>query len=286
MRYIPLLMIFLISSCTLKTKPIKSSLNNKVIINEKFTSPYIIASFNEKELRILRNEIFARKGYQFKSKDLQEYFSKFEWYTPLYSENEIANYLDEIDRHNIEVIKKFETPLRMKRIEEEKERLAQLKQDSIRKIKYDKLIFKEYADYIPLISLPKEISCDGDYNHPDLDYSADLMKKFNPEDAGVVGKLYQTETRVGILYTYPADVLVPVFKQFELNGTEYTSYKLFASEDCSSDFEYFVQTSGVITKNYEVFIEKLECKYQTDSLGNTIVNSGDTIRTERYFSLK
>ncbi len=35
-----------------------------------------------KELRILRNEVFARKGYIFKSKDLQEYFSKQIWYKP------------------------------------------------------------------------------------------------------------------------------------------------------------------------------------------------------------
>lgn len=257
-----------------------------MIINEKFTPPYIIANFNERELRILRNEIFARRGYQFKSKDLHEYFSQFEWYKPLYSENEITNYLDEVDQHNIEVIKKFETSLRMKRKEEKKEKLAKIKQDSIRKIRYDKLIFKEYVDYIPLISLPKEISCDGDYNHPDLDYTADLMKKFNPKGAGVVGKLYQTDDRVGILYTYPADVLVPVFKQFDLNGTESTSYMFFASEDCSNDFEYFIHTSGVITKNYEVFIERVECKYQTDSLGNILINSGDTIRTERFFSLK
>ena len=32
------------------------------------------------ELRILRNEFFARKGYKFKSKDLQEYFDNFYWY--------------------------------------------------------------------------------------------------------------------------------------------------------------------------------------------------------------
>ncbi|WP_158974306.1 YARHG domain-containing protein [Cellulophaga sp. L1A9] len=33
-----------------------------------------------KELRIIRNEVFARKGYVFQSKDLQEYFSKQIWY--------------------------------------------------------------------------------------------------------------------------------------------------------------------------------------------------------------
>lgn len=32
------------------------------------------------ELRLLRNEFFARKGYKFKSDDLNEYFSEYYWY--------------------------------------------------------------------------------------------------------------------------------------------------------------------------------------------------------------
>ena len=34
-------------------------------------------------LRIMRNEILARHGYVFKSKDLQDYFKQFSWYHPL-----------------------------------------------------------------------------------------------------------------------------------------------------------------------------------------------------------
>lgn len=43
--------------------------------------------FEEKELtkddlKLLRNTIYAQYGYAFQSKDLQEYFTKFEWYLP------------------------------------------------------------------------------------------------------------------------------------------------------------------------------------------------------------
>jgi hypothetical protein len=43
--------------------------------------------FEEKELtkddlKLLRNTIYAQYGYVFKSKDLQDYFAKFEWYLP------------------------------------------------------------------------------------------------------------------------------------------------------------------------------------------------------------
>ena len=49
-----------------------------------------ITSLDIDTLRILRNEIFARHGYQFKSNYLQEYFSKFEWYLPV-SDNSTAD---------------------------------------------------------------------------------------------------------------------------------------------------------------------------------------------------
>lgn len=58
------------------------------------------------ELRLLRNTIFAAHGYIFRSKDLQEWFSKFEWYEPL--TDNVDDYLTWVDTFNIAKIKKFE----------------------------------------------------------------------------------------------------------------------------------------------------------------------------------
>ena len=38
--------------------------------------------FSKEDLRILRNTIYARYGYKFRSKDLNELFSKTDWYSP------------------------------------------------------------------------------------------------------------------------------------------------------------------------------------------------------------
>lgn len=57
------------------------------------------------ELRILRNTIYARHGYIFKSADLREYFSKFDWYTP--STSEVAD-LSSIEQHNVALIQRYE----------------------------------------------------------------------------------------------------------------------------------------------------------------------------------
>lgn len=39
-------------------------------------------TYTKDELKLLRNTIYAQYGYAFKSKDLQDYFSLFEWYMP------------------------------------------------------------------------------------------------------------------------------------------------------------------------------------------------------------
>ena len=38
--------------------------------------------YSREDLRLLRNTVYAQYGYVFKSKDLQDYFSQFEWYMP------------------------------------------------------------------------------------------------------------------------------------------------------------------------------------------------------------
>lgn len=39
-----------------------------------------LSKLRKQELRILRNAYFARLGYKFRSKDLQEFFNQFDWY--------------------------------------------------------------------------------------------------------------------------------------------------------------------------------------------------------------
>lgn len=58
------------------------------------------------DYRILRNAIFARHGYIFKSADLAEYFSRFSWYTPQYSD--VNSMLSSIEQANVATLKRLE----------------------------------------------------------------------------------------------------------------------------------------------------------------------------------
>lgn len=59
------------------------------------------------ELRLMRNYIFARRGYIFESEDLKEYFEQFSWYVPLYYD--VTPRLSDIEKYNINFIKEYET---------------------------------------------------------------------------------------------------------------------------------------------------------------------------------
>lgn len=62
---------------------------------------------SEEELRLMRNYIYARRGYIFESDDLKEYFEHFSWYVPLYYD--VTPRLSEIEKNNVNFIKEYET---------------------------------------------------------------------------------------------------------------------------------------------------------------------------------
>ena len=62
---------------------------------------------SKEDLKIMRNEIFARYGYIFKKGgDMDTYFKSQEWYTP--QTKNVNEYLTDIEKHNIKFIKTYE----------------------------------------------------------------------------------------------------------------------------------------------------------------------------------
>ena len=65
-----------------------------------------VSRLNKFELKIMRNEIFARYGYIFKTQDMKNHFSTQRWYQPLYAD--VNNRLTRLEKENAEYIKNFE----------------------------------------------------------------------------------------------------------------------------------------------------------------------------------
>lgn len=69
-------------------------------------TPSDVQGMSKYELKIMRNEIFARHGYIFKTDDMKNYFLRQSWYVPLY-EN-VDNRLSALEKSNVDLIKSYE----------------------------------------------------------------------------------------------------------------------------------------------------------------------------------
>lgn len=68
-----------------------------------------LSEYSSRDLRIMRNEIYARHGYSFKSADLQDHFSAQAWYNPVSQDAELAySKMTAIERSNVDTIRKEE----------------------------------------------------------------------------------------------------------------------------------------------------------------------------------
>ena len=68
-----------------------------------------VSALSAEQLRIARNEIYARHGYIFRSEDLQTYFSGKEWYSPsVLADNFSDEMLSALELANLDLIKKYE----------------------------------------------------------------------------------------------------------------------------------------------------------------------------------
>lgn len=73
---------------------------------QRLLTEYDLQGMSKYELKVMRNWIFARHGYIFKTEDMRAFFGAQSWYTPLY--NDVTPYLNQIELKNIDFIKRHE----------------------------------------------------------------------------------------------------------------------------------------------------------------------------------
>lgn len=74
--------------------------------SDRLLTPSDIYNLSKSELKIMRNEIYARHGYIFQTRDMKSYFEYQSWYLPRYTD--INTFLSEVEKSNIELIKRYE----------------------------------------------------------------------------------------------------------------------------------------------------------------------------------
>ncbi len=217
---------------TTYTKQFLSSVDSSFDLNDKYEMVEL-EKLSSKKLKLLRNEIFARYGYIFESRDLTQHFSKQGWYSPINNNTLALSKLTATDSANIQLVKKRE------------HYLEQL---------YKAITYQDYIDLVPQIKLPLEFNCRS-WTIPNLEYDNDTIVKFKPEGAAIIGKLYVTDSEVAFIYGYPADIFYPIIKYYTIENIELGEIRLFKLSECIKNREYSVNTTGTITTDFTVNLE-------------------------------
>ena len=74
--------------------------------SERLLTASDLQNLSKNDLKIMRNEIFARHGYIFQTNEMKTYFKYQDWYSPQY--NNVNSMLTSIEQQNIELIKRYE----------------------------------------------------------------------------------------------------------------------------------------------------------------------------------
>jgi hypothetical protein len=74
-------------------------------VSKRLINSNDLKKYSKTELRLIKNEIFARYNYIFKSDDLNNYFQKQKWYTPKYGN--VDKYITDIEHENINFLNNY-----------------------------------------------------------------------------------------------------------------------------------------------------------------------------------
>ncbi len=85
-----------------KESSIDININEEIINLNKIIEDSYLEKLSLSELSLLRNSIFASKGYDFSTKYLKDYFSKYTWYEPC--GKEVEDKFSDLDSNNIKRI--------------------------------------------------------------------------------------------------------------------------------------------------------------------------------------
>jgi hypothetical protein len=74
--------------------------------SERLLTDSDLRYLSKNDLKIMRNEIFARYGYIFQTTEMKQYFQNQSWYTP--QRSDVTDKLSNIEIKNIDLIKRYE----------------------------------------------------------------------------------------------------------------------------------------------------------------------------------
>lgn len=135
-------------------------------------------------------------------------------------------------------------------------------QASIQEQISQKTDFEQYVESIPILELPFELSTNDTIAHIPIE------NPFLPEGAALLGRLQSNNDKHLILYSYPADIRLPILEIYNSKGEKLNTLPLFDYGKCpltASGYSRFeITDQGEIYK--ETACDLYDSRIDTDTI--------------------
>lgn len=217
-------------------------MNNEIDIENEYTVRFL-ETFSKYDLQLLRNTIYAKHGYIFKSNKIQKFFNNKPWYKPRNESIVLSNEEEKI----ISIIKKIEN--------------------------FDNVEFTEFYKLFIPIDLPVSY---GEHTKSNRINRIYVRKYFNNENHYywlsfyAIGKVYQDNKFMVLLYDIQSLETQPCIATFTLDGKLIANKSFFS---IGGDIMSSTEGTLYIEKDLTIHVEIKEFKS----------NSIENIKSEKYF---
>jgi hypothetical protein len=170
------------------------------VASERILSNNEIAKMDKYELKLMKNEIFARYGYIFKTAEMKAYFESQPWYQPKYED--VTSYLSDIEKRNIKLLSDYD-------LMENNEGLNDVKQTDNLKAIEGKFEIENYSNYLNQASKNDIKNRLTERNNFDYDRAVIISSiVFNSNNKCEVCKFYYKKKRSDrkIYHTYDYEI--------------------------------------------------------------------------------
>ncbi len=259
--------IFIVSCKSQEKKSVQKDKNiNKTIINlPKYSVVKSIDGNLLKEIKFVRNEIFARYGREFKNQEYISYFSKFDWYKT--SPNYNDSILTDNDLRDIKVLINYE------------DSLLYLNNKEINTIKNAVNLMKQFR----YTTIDTTIYSTGYINSDDIIDTANTTIKLINNKISIIYSWVKDDSLIWEYMFIDPYLWVSDSKLFEYGTRDIWVTLAIAAEKCifefknKYDFEFITEESGAyIAHLYEKsIIEKQFLNYIKNSIKQVVIYSQD-----------
>lgn len=145
--------------------------------------------------------------------------------------------------------------------------------------------FENYIKNIPTVDLPFSTTCSSCCNTIKIGIDTVLIKKFNPDNLDLVGKIIEKKKFVAIFYAGQADGFVPILITYDRCGN-IISKRQFMQDYCGQTVNFYSSHYLNIDKHLQIKVIDTSLVFKMDTVNYKIIDTLERDIKHTRFTIK